>query len=80
MIEQTNALLNHDWTQDEKVLIKRLIESLLYYKYMMPKNLKADVISILEMANKIKHEYTTLQKKITLNENTTNLVKRRNSI
>lgn len=72
MIEQTNALLNHDWTSEEKILIKRLVDSLLYYKYLIPKNLKSDVIAILDMANKIKHEYTIL-KKTTVN------LKRRNS-
>ena len=72
MIEQTNALLNHDWTSDERTLIKRLVDSLLYYKYIIPKNLKSDVVAILDMANKIKHEYTILKKtKCTL--------KRRNS-
>lgn len=29
MIEQTNALLNQEWTSNERSLIKRLIESLL---------------------------------------------------
>lgn len=73
MIEQTNALLNHDWTHEEKILIKRLVDSLLYYKYLIPKNLKSDVIAILDIANKIKHEYTIL-KKTTVN------LKRRNSL
>ena len=61
MIEQTNALLNHEWTPDERVLIKRLVDSLLYYKYLIPKNLKSDVVAILDMANNIKHEYTILK-------------------
>lgn len=72
MIEQTNALLNHDWTSDERILIKRLVDSLLYYKYLIPKNLKSDVVAILDLANKIKHEYNIL-KKTTVN------LKRRNS-
>lgn len=62
MIEQTNALLNQAWTPDEKRLITRLVESLLYYKYLIPKNLKSDVVSILEIANKIKQDYTILKK------------------
>ena len=76
MIEQTNALLNHEWTPDEKVLIKRLVESLLYYKYLIPKNLKSDIVAILDMANNIKHEYTVLKR----TKNTPNItLKRRNS-
>lgn len=73
MIEQTKALLNHEWTTDERSLIKRLVDSLLYYKYLIPKNLKSDVIAILDMANKVKHEYTILKK------TTTTKLLRRNS-
>ena len=77
MIEQTNALLNHDWTSHEKNLIKRLTDSLLYYKYLLPKNLKVDIVAILEMANKLKHECTILTQNTT---HTTTTLKRRNSI
>lgn len=78
MIEQTNALLNHEWTPDEKVLIKRLVESLLYYKYLIPKNLKSDIVAILDMANNIKHEYTIL-KSTTNTTNTTNITNTTNT-
>lgn len=76
MIEQTNALLNQDWTPDEKILIKRLVDSLLYYKYLIPKNLKSDVVAILDMANKIKQDYTILKK---TKKTTEDKIKRRNS-
>jgi hypothetical protein len=76
MIEQTNALLNHEWEPHEKDMIKRLVDSLLYYKYLIPKNLKSDVVAILDMANNIKHEYTVLKR----TKNAPNItLKRRNS-
>lgn len=62
MIDQINTLLNQDWTPEEKELIKRLSDNLIYYKYLIPKNLKTDVISILDMANNVKQEYTFYKK------------------
>jgi hypothetical protein len=77
MLEQINCLLNQDWSIEEKKMIQRLVDTLLYYKYLIPKNLKQDVISVLDMANVIKQDYAKLQ-----NQVTENLIKdkRRNSI
>jgi hypothetical protein len=74
MIEQANLLLNQEWNEQEKILVKRSIQNLLYYKSFIPKAIKNDVIDILTIANSIKSEYTILKK--TLNQKLT----RRNSI
>lgn len=60
MIEQNNCLLNQEWNPEEKAMIKRLVDTLLYYKYLIPKNLKQDIVNVLDMSNKIKQDYTKL--------------------
>lgn len=62
--EEMKKLLEKDWDEDESKLITRLLENLVYYKRLMPKALKLDIISALELCNKLKVELEDLRKKI----------------
>ena len=61
--EEMKKLLEKDWEEDEYTLINRLMENLVYYKRLMPKTLKSDIIAALEMCNKLKMELEVLRKK-----------------
>jgi len=74
MNEQIDKLLIQEWTQDEKPLIIKALNNLLYYKSFIPKSIKNDVIDVLKMANNIKQEYTIIKKQNQIN------LQRRNSI
>ena len=60
LIEEANKLLASNWEDHEKNLVKRMIDSLIAYKSLIPKSLKNDVKAMLQMANKIKREYDEL--------------------
>lgn len=63
LIEEANKLLASNWEDHEKDLVKRMIDSLVAYKSLIPKSLKQDVKSMLQMANRIKTEYDLLLEK-----------------
>lgn len=60
LIEEANKLLESNWEEHEKQLVKKLIDSLISYKALIPKSLKNDVKAMLQMANRIKSEYDDL--------------------
>lgn len=60
LIEEANKLLASNWEDHEKNLVKRMIDSLVAYKSLIPKSLKNDVKAMLQMANRIKREYDEL--------------------
>lgn len=60
MIDEAKNLLNHNWEEEERLLIQKVIDNLIYYKKFIPNSLKGDVQSILNMANKIKIDYDNL--------------------
>jgi hypothetical protein len=63
VIEHAKLLLDKSWTEEEKVLIKKMIDNLNFYKSLIPKALKGDIIAIFDMANKIKDDYDILKEK-----------------
>lgn len=63
LIEEANKLLASNWEDHEKDLVKRMIDSLVAYKSLIPKSLKQDVKAMLQMANRIKAEYDLLLEK-----------------
>lgn len=63
LTEQTLLLLTLDWKEHEKTLIKRLTDSLISYKLLLPKSLKQDIKDMLLMATNIKIEYENLMSK-----------------
>ena len=54
--QELESLLEKKWDQDQKDLIKRLTDNVIYYKKLLPKSLKQDVLLALEMCNILKTE------------------------
>jgi hypothetical protein len=52
--EELEKLLQHNWPESDKQLIQRLIDGLLYYKRILPKSLKKDILGGLQLCNKLK--------------------------
>jgi hypothetical protein len=65
IIELINSLLEKSWAPEEMVLLTKLSDNLLYYKKLIPKALKTDIVAVLTMANSIKSEYDVLKGKLT---------------
>ena len=59
-----NALLEQNWTDDEKTLLKKLSDNLLYYKKLIPASLKQDLVAVLRMANAFKSEHHLYKSKL----------------
>jgi hypothetical protein len=51
-----DSILKKSWTPDETLLINKLSDNFLYYKKLLPKAVKTDIVSILTIANNIKTE------------------------
>jgi hypothetical protein len=62
--DEMKKLLDKKWEEDEHKLISRLLENLVYYKRLMSKSLKTDIILVLELCNKLKTELEDLKEKI----------------
>lgn len=71
MKQVIKRLKDQEWDNVEGPLIEKAVSNLEYYRYLMPKTLKNDIIDILNVAIMIKQDYQKY-KKTTL--------KRRNSI
>ncbi|NBP02798.1 MAG: hypothetical protein EBU90_22310 [Proteobacteria bacterium] len=55
MIEEELArLLERQWTDEERAMINRIMDGLLYYKKLIPKALKNDVVAALQLCNRLK--------------------------
>lgn len=60
LIEEANKLLERSWEEHEKVLVKRMLDTMVSYKSLIPKSLKTDIKAMLIMANRIKNDYDDL--------------------
>jgi hypothetical protein len=60
LIEEANKLLDSTWEESEKVLVKKMLDTMISYKSLIPKFLKADIKALLIMANRIKGDYDDL--------------------
>lgn len=60
LIEEANKLLESSWEEHEKVLVKRMLDTMVSYKSLIPKSLKSDIKAMLVMANRIKNDYDEL--------------------
>jgi hypothetical protein len=57
MIEdEFNKLLEKEWNNEEKELIKRIMNGMLYYKRFIPNDFKQDILLAIDMCNKLKNE------------------------
>jgi hypothetical protein len=61
ILQLIESLLDKDWTDEEKVLLKKLSDNLIYYKKLIPNTLKGDIIAILKIANNIKSDYENIK-------------------
>lgn len=62
MDEESNKLLEKEWSEEERTLITRVLKNVLYYKKIIPKSLKNDIISALKLCNQLKKELELLKK------------------
>lgn len=62
--EEFKKLLEKEWSEEERQMIQRIMEGMLYYRKLLPKALKADVISALQLCNKLKHQLDILIAKV----------------
>ena len=60
LIEEATKLLESSWNEHEKILVKRMLDTMVSYKSFIPKSLKADIKALLIMANRIKNDYDEL--------------------
>lgn len=49
-------LLKKSWSDEERAMITRLMENVTYYKKLIPKSLKQDIVNALQMCNVLKDE------------------------
>lgn len=68
LIEEGNKLLESSWEEHEKILVRRMLDTIVSYKSLIPKSLKADIKAMLIMANRIKNDYDGLVIKCTLKD------------
>jgi len=61
--EEVKSLLENEWSEEEKILITNLISTVTYFKRMLPKTFKHDIISALQMCNSLKIELDLYRKK-----------------
>ena len=61
--QQLDILLQQEWSEDEHKLISRLMDNVTYYKKLIPKSLKQDIMNALQMCNVLKTELDLYRKK-----------------
>ncbi len=54
--EELQLLLEKKWEEEERVMLNKLIDNLMYYKKLLPKSLKKDITDALQMCNLLKLE------------------------
>lgn len=54
--DEFKKLLEKTWDTEEKELVTRIMEGLLYYKRFLPKTFKNDVFLAIKLCNKLKNE------------------------
>lgn len=54
--QELQLLLEKQWGTEERELLDKLVGNLLYYKKLIPKALKKDIMDALQMCNQLKLE------------------------
>lgn len=62
--EELKILLEKTWSDEERNLIVRLTDNVMYYKKLLPKSLKQDILDALKMCNSLKIELDVYRNKI----------------
>lgn len=61
--KELELLLEKNWSEEEIAMINRLLETLQYYKKLIPKSLKQEIVAALQMCNVLKTELDTFREK-----------------
>lgn len=61
--KELELLLEKNWTEEEITMINKLLETLQYYKKLIPKSLKQEIVVALQMCNTLKTELDTFREK-----------------
>ena len=61
--QELETLLQKKWSDQERSLITRLMENVTYYKKLIPKSLKQDIVDALQMCNVLKTELEIYREK-----------------
>jgi hypothetical protein len=61
--EEINKLLEKEWDSEERELVKKIMDGILYYKRFIPKNFKDDVLMAIQLCNKLKNELEIIKLK-----------------
>ena len=64
--EELENLLKKNWSDDERALIVRLMDNVMYYRKLIPKSLKHDIFEALKMCNVLKVELEMYRSKETI--------------
>lgn len=67
--EHFQKLLEKEWEEEEKKIIEKIMEGLLYYKRILPSSFKNDVSEAIKLCNRLKEQIEELQEKIKRFEN-----------
>jgi hypothetical protein len=60
MHKEASILLDREWLEEEREVMKRLVDSLKYYKYMIPSALKKDILASIQMCIKLKDDLDSM--------------------
>lgn len=61
ILDEVDKMLSTQLTDEERVLLEKMATSIKYYKSLIPKELKQDVVRLMQMAYKYKFEYDELK-------------------
>ena len=62
--EEFSKLLEKNWSHEEKLLITSIMDGVVYYKRLIPRSLKNDVICALQLCNNLKHQLEEMSEKL----------------
>lgn len=54
--QELDNLLQKNWSDEDRRLISLLMDNVIYYKKLIPKSLKQDIMNALQMCNVLKTE------------------------
>jgi len=66
--QELENLLQKNWSDEERALIVRLMDNVMYYKKLIPKSLKHDIFEALKMCNVLKMELEMYRSKELITE------------
>lgn len=65
--EELQNLLKKRWSDEERRLITSLTDNAIYYKKLIPKSFKQDILDALQMCNVLKNELEIYKEKCKCN-------------